>query len=101
MFQPPVILLQPSLILLPNGKVLTIYHDATELYDPRTDTWSKAAPPPASIIYFQSVLLETGSPPPASRAPQGPMTVAVQVTDETGAAPMECEYVWAWVPKKR
>jgi acyl-coenzyme A thioesterase PaaI-like protein len=35
------------------------------------------------------------------REPKGEVTVAVKVTDETGAAPMECEYVWAWVPKKR
>lgn len=33
--------------------------------------------------------------------PKGDVTVAVLVTDDKGTAPMECEFVWAWVPKKR
>ena len=28
-------------------------------------------------------------------------TVPVTVTDETGAEPIKCQMVWAWVPKKR
>ncbi|WP_437682702.1 DUF4442 domain-containing protein [Sorangium sp. So ce131] len=31
--------------------------------------------------------------------PKGDVTVAVTVTDESGASPMECEFVWAWVSK--
>ncbi|WP_437900638.1 hotdog fold domain-containing protein [Sorangium sp. So ce124] len=31
--------------------------------------------------------------------PKGDVTVAVTVTDESGASPMECEFVWAWVTK--
>lgn len=31
--------------------------------------------------------------------PKGEVTVAVVVTDEAGANPVECEFVWAWVPK--
>jgi acyl-coenzyme A thioesterase PaaI-like protein len=33
--------------------------------------------------------------------PKGDVTVAVKVTDASGAAPMECQFVWAWVPKKK
>ncbi|XXT24678.1 hotdog fold domain-containing protein [Sorangium sp. So ce429] len=33
--------------------------------------------------------------------PKGDVTVAVTVTDESGATPMECEFVWAWVTKGR
>ncbi|KYF93618.1 MULTISPECIES: hotdog fold domain-containing protein [unclassified Sorangium] len=31
--------------------------------------------------------------------PKGDVAVAVTVTDEGGASPMECEFVWAWVTK--
>lgn len=31
--------------------------------------------------------------------PKGDVAVAVTVTDESGASPMECEFVWAWVTK--
>jgi len=31
---------------------------------------------------------------------KGEVIVAVQVTDEAGEQPIECEFVWAWVPKK-
>jgi hypothetical protein len=27
--------------------------------------------------------------------------VPVSITDESGAEPIQCEMVWAWVPKKR
>ena len=29
---------------------------------------------------------------------KGEVTVAVQVSDESGAQPIECEFIWAWVP---
>ena len=33
--------------------------------------------------------------------PRGDVTVAVTVTDESGAEPIECEMIWAWIPKKK
>ena len=33
--------------------------------------------------------------------PKGDVTVAVSVTDESGKEPIQCEMIWAWVPKKR
>ncbi|MBH9552313.1 DUF4442 domain-containing protein [Inhella gelatinilytica] len=35
-----------------------------------------------------------------SRETKGEVNVAVTVTDEAGEQPIECEFVWAWVPKK-
>ncbi len=32
---------------------------------------------------------------------KGEVTVPVTITDESGAEPIQCEMVWAWVPKKR
>ncbi|MGH8540901.1 MAG: DUF4442 domain-containing protein [Stenotrophobium sp.] len=32
---------------------------------------------------------------------KGDIAVPVTVTDESGQQPIECEMVWAWVPKKR
>lgn len=32
---------------------------------------------------------------------RGDLTVPVRVTDETGEEPIKCQFVWAWVPKKR
>ena len=29
---------------------------------------------------------------------KGEVTVAVTVTDESGNQPIECEFVWAWIP---
>ena len=29
---------------------------------------------------------------------KGELTVAVQVTDASGAQPIECEFIWAWIP---
>ena len=29
---------------------------------------------------------------------KGEITVAVQVSDESGAEPIECEFIWAWIP---
>ena len=29
---------------------------------------------------------------------KGELTVAVSITDEAGANPVECEFVWAWIP---
>ncbi len=34
-------------------------------------------------------------------AEKGEISVPVIVTDETGSSPIECEMIWAWVPKKR
>ena len=31
---------------------------------------------------------------------KGEVTVAVTVTDEAGIEPIQCEFVWAWVPKE-
>ena len=31
---------------------------------------------------------------------KGEVNVSVSVTDSEGKAPVECEYVWAWIPKK-
>ena len=33
-------------------------------------------------------------------ADKGEVSVKVQVTDATGIEPLECEMIWAWVPKK-
>jgi acyl-coenzyme A thioesterase PaaI-like protein len=32
---------------------------------------------------------------------KGDVLVAVTVTDESGNEPIQCEMVWAWIPKKR
>ena len=32
---------------------------------------------------------------------KGDFAVPVKVTDETGEEPIKCQFVWAWVPKKR
>lgn len=32
---------------------------------------------------------------------KGEISVPVKITDETGEATVECEYIWAWRPKKR
>jgi len=32
---------------------------------------------------------------------KGDLAVPVRVTDESGEAPLECEMLWAWRPKKR
>ena len=32
---------------------------------------------------------------------KGDVTVTVVVTDESGEQPVQCEMVWAWIPKKR
>jgi len=32
---------------------------------------------------------------------KGDFTVPVRVTDESGEEPIKCQFVWAWVPKKR
>jgi acyl-coenzyme A thioesterase PaaI-like protein len=36
-----------------------------------------------------------------AKADKGEVTVAVTVTDEAGIEPIECEFVWAWIPKAR
>jgi acyl-coenzyme A thioesterase PaaI-like protein len=33
--------------------------------------------------------------------PKGEVTVPVTVTDASGGEPIQCEMIWAWVPKKR
>lgn len=32
---------------------------------------------------------------------KGEVNVAVTVTDEAGEQPIECEFVWAWIPKQK
>ena len=32
---------------------------------------------------------------------KGELTVTVVVTDESGNQPVECEFIWAWIPSKR
>ena len=32
---------------------------------------------------------------------KGEVTVAVTVTDESGNQPIECEFIWAWIPSTR
>ncbi len=32
---------------------------------------------------------------------KGEVLVKVKVTDESGESPIECEMLWAWIPKKR
>jgi len=32
---------------------------------------------------------------------KGEVTVPVSITDESGGEPIQCEMIWAWVPKKR
>jgi acyl-coenzyme A thioesterase PaaI-like protein len=34
-------------------------------------------------------------------AEKGEVSVAVTATDESGAEPIRCEMIWAWVPKRR
>ncbi|MEN8778968.1 DUF4442 domain-containing protein [Glaciecola sp. HTCC2999] len=46
----------------------------------------------ASLTQEQMTLMQT--------AEKGEVNVKVMVTDETGNAPIECKYVWAWIPKK-
>ncbi|MFO1250148.1 MAG: DUF4442 domain-containing protein [Inhella sp.] len=53
----------------------------------------------------QGALTATASLEPEQRqlmheTDKGEVIVAVQVTDEAGEQPIECEFVWAWVPKK-
>ena len=46
----------------------------------------------ASLTDEQIALMQT--------QPKGEVNVAVKVTDSTGIVPLECEMIWAWVPKK-
>jgi hypothetical protein len=32
---------------------------------------------------------------------KGDVVVGVRATDESGQEPIECEMIWAWIPKKR
>ena len=36
-----------------------------------------------------------------SSTTKGEVTVAVTVTDESGNQPIECEFIWAWIPSER
>jgi acyl-coenzyme A thioesterase PaaI-like protein len=47
----------------------------------------------ASLTDEQIALMQT--------AEKGEVNVKVQVTDATGIEPLECEMIWAWVPKRR
>jgi acyl-coenzyme A thioesterase PaaI-like protein len=47
----------------------------------------------ASLTDEQIALMQTQE--------KGEVNVAVKVTDATGIVPLECEMLWAWVPKKR
>jgi acyl-coenzyme A thioesterase PaaI-like protein len=33
--------------------------------------------------------------------PKGEVNVTVTVTDDAGEQPIECEFVWAWIPKDK
>ena len=44
----------------------------------------------ATLSDAQRSLMQTQS--------KGEITVAVQVNDESGAEPIECEFIWAWIP---
>jgi acyl-coenzyme A thioesterase PaaI-like protein len=33
--------------------------------------------------------------------PKGEVTVPVTISDQSGEAPIRCEMIWAWVPKKK
>ena len=46
----------------------------------------------ASLTDEQIALMQT--------AEKGEVSVKVQVTDATGIEPLECEMIWAWVPKR-
>jgi len=46
----------------------------------------------ASLTEDQIALMQT--------AEKGEVNVKVQVTDVTGIEPIECEMIWAWVPKR-
>ncbi len=51
----------------------------------------------------QGALRATAMLTPAQRdlmlaSDKGEVSVQVQVTDESGAEPIECEFIWAWVP---
>lgn len=35
------------------------------------------------------------------REPKGEVTVAIEAQDATGQQTIECEMIWAWIPKKR
>lgn len=32
---------------------------------------------------------------------KGEIAIAVKVTDQTGQEPISCQFIWAWVPKKK
>jgi acyl-coenzyme A thioesterase PaaI-like protein len=54
----------------------------------------------------QGALRAVAALTPAQRAavgvaPRGEVAVAVRVTDESGAAPLEATFVWAWVPQAK
>jgi acyl-coenzyme A thioesterase PaaI-like protein len=36
-----------------------------------------------------------------AREPKGEVRVPVTVTDEAGIEPIQCEFVWAWIPKEK
>lgn len=36
-----------------------------------------------------------------AREPKGEVRVPVKVLDEAGVEPIECEFVWAWIPKDK
>ena len=36
-----------------------------------------------------------------AREVKGEVRVPVTVTDEAGIEPIECEFVWAWIPKEK
>ena len=36
-----------------------------------------------------------------SSSTKGEVSVAVTVTDESGNQPIECEFIWAWIPSQR
>jgi acyl-coenzyme A thioesterase PaaI-like protein len=44
----------------------------------------------ATLTYAQRALMQAQD--------KGEITVAVHVSDESGAQPVECEFIWAWIP---
>ncbi|HMS26926.1 MAG TPA: DUF4442 domain-containing protein [Burkholderiaceae bacterium] len=47
----------------------------------------------ATLTSEQRVLMQSSD--------KGEVTVAVVVTDDSGNQPVECEFIWAWIPSKR
>ena len=65
---------------------------------------ARAAGTPRAIegpLYIPGAPLSKGEVRLDEGEPKGEVTVAVKVTDEAGIEPIQCEFVWAWVPKEK